>query len=139
MRIALRAGGASAALTAAALLVGCGDGADRSALERAGDGQMGEGAVATGADKGGAAMSGTKGGTAVKVRVTAQDAAELDRIADALQRSGLTVRQRLPELGLVTGDIDPTLVNGLMAVDGVSSVEPEGSVQLPPLDPEKAQ
>ena len=76
---------------------------------------------------------------AVKVRVATFDATEMARLASELERHGLQVRRRLPPLGLITGDIDPSRLKELRGVDGVEAVELEGNVQLPPFDPDAPQ
>ena len=55
-------------------------------------------------------------------------------MVSALRAAGLTVTQELPGIGVVSGEIAEDRVAVLGGVDGVGSVEPERSFQLPPPD-----
>lgn len=76
---------------------------------------------------------------AVKVRVAAHDEAGVLRIAAELTAHGFQVRQKMPELQMITGDLDEARVNEVRALSGVEAVEPEPGYQLPPLDPDTPQ
>lgn len=61
----------------------------------------------------------------------------LDRIADLAERlsgSGLRVQQILKTLGTITGRIPRSKVAEIGRLEGVASVEPEHTIQLPPPD-----
>lgn len=57
-----------------------------------------------------------------------------DDVAAQLTDHGLRIDQVLRALGTVTGRIDPSRIVDIEGVDGVSSVEEEHVVQLPPPD-----
>lgn len=62
---------------------------------------------------------------------------DADRFADvvsAVRAAGLTVTQELPGIGVVSGEIAEDRVAALGGIDGVDSVEPERTFQLPPPD-----
>lgn len=76
---------------------------------------------------------------AVKVRVAVTDEVAMREVATALEQAGLRLRQQIPLLGVVTGDVEASRLDALAALDGVISAEPEGGVQLPPLDKDTPQ
>ena len=57
---------------------------------------------------------------------------KIDEVAAAATRAGMTVEQRLTELGVLTGEIDQDKIDRLRQVDGVSDVEEERTVRIPP-------
>mgnify|MGYP001371617426 CR=1 FL=1 len=64
-------------------------------------------------------------------------AVDPDRFADVVRRladTGLTVRDRHPHLGMVTGEAPPELIPLLEAVDGVAAVERQRQVGVQPPD-----
>jgi hypothetical protein len=72
-----------------------------------------------------------------KITISVADDA-LDRIDDvvtALESGGMRVEQVLRPLGVITGTVEDTQrVQALGAVTGVTAVEPQRTVQLPPPD-----
>jgi len=56
----------------------------------------------------------------------------LGKIAQAAKKAGMVVEQQLDTLGILTGSIDADKVSKLHRIDGVSSVEPERQVGVPP-------
>ena len=58
----------------------------------------------------------------------------IDEVAGAAIRAGMTVGQRLPDLGVLTGEIDRDKLVRLRQVDGISDVEEERTVRIPPPD-----
>ena len=58
----------------------------------------------------------------------------IDEVAAAATRAGMTVEQRLPDLGVLTGEIDRDKLVRLRQVDGISDVEEERTVRIPPPD-----
>lgn len=67
---------------------------------------------------------------AVKIRVA--DPAAMEQMQPQLRAHGLSIRQLLPPLGLITGDIEETQLDSIRDVDGVSAVELEGRAGVPP-------
>jgi hypothetical protein len=71
-----------------------------------------------------------------KVRLSISvDDAHLDRlneISKAAQKAGLTIEQKLPNLGVLTGSIESAKVGALHGIEGVHSVEEERSVGIAP-------
>jgi hypothetical protein len=55
----------------------------------------------------------------------------IDEVAAAAMRAGMTVEQRLPDLGVLTGEIDRDKLARLRQVDGISDVEEERTVRIP--------
>lgn len=76
---------------------------------------------------------------ALKIRAAARDADGVARLVVELETHGFKVRHQMPELSLITGDIDEAQVNLLRAMDGVEDVEPEPGYQLPPFEPDTPQ
>lgn len=70
----------------------------------------------------------------VLISVSDEARADLPVVVDALRRAGLSVDQVLDAIGVVTGSADSDVIPSLSAVPGVSHVEPERTVQLPPPD-----
>jgi ABC-type transport system involved in cytochrome c biogenesis ATPase subunit len=66
--------------------------------------------------------------------VTLADGADVARVSDALARAGLSVRQVLAELSIVTGEADAGRADALRAVAGVIAVETGHEIRLPPPD-----
>ncbi|GGW55646.1 hypothetical protein GCM10010503_35920 [Streptomyces lucensis JCM 4490] len=64
-------------------------------------------------------------------------AVDPDRFAEvvrALRQAGLTVTSEQPELGTLSGTVTEDRLPAVEAVDGVESVDREGTVRLPPPD-----
>ncbi len=57
---------------------------------------------------------------------------DLGDIAGAARRAGMTVEQELSGIGVLTGSIDADNLDALRAIAGVTSVEQERDVTLPP-------
>ena len=60
--------------------------------------------------------------------------ADLDAVARALRDSGMQVDRVLGTLGLITGQAPADARSTLLAVEGVTSVDEQLRVQLPPPD-----
>ncbi len=61
----------------------------------------------------------------------------LDRFSEVVkgvEDVGMEVEQRMEDLGVLTGSIDPEKVEPLRRVEGVSHVEESRSFQIPPPD-----
>ena len=70
----------------------------------------------------------------VRLSVSVSDS-HLDRmgdVADAAKRAGMTIEQRLTDLGILTGSIDANKIAHLQHMEGISHVEEEGTVSVPP-------
>ncbi|MGY1695206.1 MULTISPECIES: hypothetical protein [unclassified Geodermatophilus] len=76
------------------------------------------------------------GSPLARFSVTVDDGhrADLDEVARALRDSGLQVDRVLGTLGLITGRAPADARPALLAVPGVSSVDEQLRVQLPPPD-----
>ncbi|HWM06513.1 MAG TPA: hypothetical protein VNP92_29590 [Actinophytocola sp.] len=70
----------------------------------------------------------------VLISIADEARADMPIVVDALRRAGLTVNQVLDAIGVVTGSADSDVIASLSAVPGVSHVEPERTIQLPPPD-----
>jgi hypothetical protein len=57
---------------------------------------------------------------------------DIGGVAKAATKAGMKVEQRLESLGVLTGSIDAHKVERLHKIPGVSHVEEERKVQLPP-------
>jgi hypothetical protein len=65
--------------------------------------------------------------------------ADIDRMAKSLEAQGLRVEQKLARFRTIIGSGDPSLVNRLKGMEGVQTVRPQHSVQLPPMDDDVPQ
>jgi hypothetical protein len=70
----------------------------------------------------------------VTVLVDDEHLAAIDKVAVALQRAGLRLRDVLPAVGAITGSVDDP--QALADVAGVAAVEQAQAIQLPPPDEE---
>jgi len=61
---------------------------------------------------------------------------QIREIADRCRSLGMEVQQVLNQAGVISGRVDPRKVAKVQQVRGVSSVEPAGSIQIPPPDSE---
>jgi hypothetical protein len=68
----------------------------------------------------------------VSVAVDEAHQAQIMEVAAALQAHGMKVEQTMPTIGVITGTVDSSQINGLSQVEGVMAVEQEQGVQLPP-------
>jgi hypothetical protein len=59
---------------------------------------------------------------------------EIAKVAAAAKRAGMTVEQQLKDIGVLTGVIDEDKIGRLRQVDGISHVEEERTVRIPPPD-----
>jgi hypothetical protein len=65
------------------------------------------------------------------------DDEHLDRFSEVVkgvEDAGMEVEQKLEDLGVLTGSIDPEKVEPLRRVEGVSHVEESRRFQIPPPD-----
>jgi hypothetical protein len=71
-----------------------------------------------------------------KVTISVADDAidRIDEVVAALKSGGLHVEQVLRPIGVITGTVEGQQVQALGGVSGVSAVEPQRTVQLPPPD-----
>ncbi|MGY1649639.1 hypothetical protein [Geodermatophilus sp. SYSU D01119] len=76
------------------------------------------------------------GSPLARYSVTVDDGhlADLDAVASALRDSGMQVERVLGSLGLITGSAPPDARPGLLAVEGVTSVDEQLRYSLPPPD-----
>jgi hypothetical protein len=70
----------------------------------------------------------------IKISISVDDAhlSEIEKISQNLQSSGVNVEQTLPSIGIISGSIDPDLVNSLYQIEGVQKVEQQETYQLAP-------
>ena len=59
---------------------------------------------------------------------------KFNEVAAAAEQAGMKVEQRLNEIGVLTGVIDQDKIGRLRQVDGISDVEEERTVRIPPPD-----
>ncbi|HET7542149.1 MAG TPA: hypothetical protein VFK05_19915 [Polyangiaceae bacterium] len=60
--------------------------------------------------------------------------AEVARVAAALRAAGLQITATLEQIAVITGRADESAVDAIARVPGVTHVERQGSVQIPPPD-----
>ena len=68
----------------------------------------------------------------VTISVDDDHVRDLDGVAERLREVGLSVDELLAEIGVIVGRIDASQAERLRDVEGVASVEPSRSYQLPP-------
>lgn len=56
----------------------------------------------------------------------------IGEVAEAAKKAGLRLEQSLDDLGILVGSIDENKVGQLHRMDGISHVEEEGTVSVPP-------
>jgi len=66
------------------------------------------------------------------VTVDAKSLKSIKEVAERLASEGMTVFQILPITGLIIGSCEPGIMSALKKLSGVSSVEEEMQIQLPP-------
>ncbi len=59
---------------------------------------------------------------------------KIAKVAAAAKRAGLKVEQNLSDIGVLTGVIDQDKIETLRQVDGISHVEAERTISVPPPD-----
>jgi hypothetical protein len=64
---------------------------------------------------------------------------DLDQVAKSLEAQGFHVQQKLSRFRSIVGRGESSLLNQLQSVEGVESVRPQGTYQLPPMDEKIAQ
>jgi len=71
----------------------------------------------------------------IKIKVLLDDShlGEAASVSRELSVKGMTVETSIPEAGVVFGSAEETSIKQLRGVEGVSSVEPEETYQLPPI------
>jgi hypothetical protein len=57
---------------------------------------------------------------------------KIAKVAAAAKQAGMKVEQQLKDLGVLTGVIDQDKIDRLRQVDGISHVEEERTVNIPP-------
>ena len=70
----------------------------------------------------------------VTVTVAATHSGELDALAGRLAQAGMDVEQVLTVLGIITGSVEDEQLAALRRLAGVSAVEEQTRVALPPPD-----
>ncbi|MEV5409784.1 hypothetical protein AB0K60_13215 [Thermopolyspora sp. NPDC052614] len=68
------------------------------------------------------------------------DTGRFDSVVQAVRQAGVTVDDRSPAIGVVsgriTGDDTDAAIAAISAIDGVVAVEPERTIRLPPPESE---
>jgi hypothetical protein len=59
---------------------------------------------------------------------------DLDQVAKSLEAQGFTVQQKLSRFGTIVGTGESSEMTKLQSVEGVESVRPQATYQLPPMD-----
>jgi hypothetical protein len=59
---------------------------------------------------------------------------KIAEVAAAAKRVGMKVEQHLDDIGVLTGEIDQDKVGRLRQIDGISHVEEERIIRIPPPD-----
>jgi hypothetical protein len=70
----------------------------------------------------------------ISVSIHDENLSEIERISQNLQSHGVTIEQTLLSIGMITGSIEPHLVDNLYQIQGVKQVERQESYQLDPPD-----
>jgi hypothetical protein len=70
----------------------------------------------------------------VRLTVSVKDShlKNVGAVAKAAKKAGMKVEQQLDDLGVLSGSIDASKLESLQRLEGVSHVEEERQVQLPP-------
>ncbi|WP_252108604.1 MULTISPECIES: hypothetical protein [unclassified Halomonas] len=66
--------------------------------------------------------------------VTVASGCSVGELADRLSREGLSVRERMEEIGCITGEADSATAERLKHIDGVEDVAPDIPFDLGPMD-----
>ena len=72
--------------------------------------------------------------TKVKVSVSVDDEhlSEFSKVMKKVEKAGMEIDQELEDIGVATGSVDEEKVGKLRDVEGVSHVEEERQIQIPP-------
>lgn len=68
---------------------------------------------------------------AITVSIDDQHLSQIEQVSQALQRSGMTVEQTLPIVGIITGTMPSEKIDDLREIEGVQSIELQQGYQLP--------
>jgi phosphotransferase system IIB component len=68
----------------------------------------------------------------ISVSIHDENLSEIETISQNLQSHGVNVEQTLLSIGIITGSIEPHLVDSLSKIQGVKQVEMQQSYQLAP-------
>jgi hypothetical protein len=68
------------------------------------------------------------------VMVDKERRSDLDQVAKSLEAQGFHVQQKISRFRTIIGTGDSSRVQQLKSVDGVESVRPQGTFQLPTMD-----
>lgn len=72
--------------------------------------------------------------TKLKVSISVDDEhlSEFSKVMKKVEKAGMEIDQELEDIGVATGSIDEEKVGKLRDVEGVSQVEEERQIQIPP-------
>lgn len=72
--------------------------------------------------------------TKLKVSISVDDEhlSEFSKVMKKVEKAGMEIDQELEDIGVATGSIDEEKVGKLRDVEGVSHVEEERQIQIPP-------
>jgi hypothetical protein len=68
----------------------------------------------------------------VLITVDEKHVDRIEEVADELRRAGLNVKEILGSIGVITGRAEPSIRAELAGITGVTNIEDELTVQLPP-------
>ena len=68
------------------------------------------------------------------VRIAPGSDSDIDQVARNLEDQGLHVDQKLPRFRTIIGSGDSSKLQRFQSVDGVESVRPQKTFELPPMD-----
>ncbi len=70
----------------------------------------------------------------ISISIRDENLPEIEGISQNLQSHGVNIEQVLLSIGIITGSIEPHLVDGLHHIQGVKQVEMQESYQSAPPD-----
>jgi hypothetical protein len=70
----------------------------------------------------------------ISISIGDENLSEIERISQNLQSHGVNIEQTLLSIGIVTGSIEPHLVDSLYQIQGVKQVETQEIYQSAPPD-----
>ena len=68
----------------------------------------------------------------VSISVDDEHLSEFSKVMKKVEKAGMEIDQELEDVGVATGSIDEEKVGKLRDVEGVSHVEEERQIQIPP-------
>jgi hypothetical protein len=75
----------------------------------------------------------------VKIVVDCKDDVGIENVRHRLAAAGVEVDRVMPAIGTIFGSCEDTEMEQLNGIEGVTRVQPEGTVKLPPFSPDVPQ